>query len=113
MILGGTLSSRTYSSNSQLQGQVASTWGAPQVQSPPTAVYKVTETRTVKEDDHGKTTIRTENIVNAYSLPVDASHIDVKLNLDHRQKGLLWYATYGVDFSADYQFRNDRNDSQI
>ena len=112
MILGGTLSSRTYSSNSQLQGQVASTWGAPQVQSPPTAVYKVTETRTVKEDDHGKTTIRTENIVNAYSLPVDASHIDVKLNLDHRQKGLLWYATYGVDFSADYKFRNDTNQSQ-
>ena len=60
MILGGTLSSRTYSSNEQLQGHVASTWGAPQEQHPPTAVYAVTETRTVKEDDHGKGANRLE-----------------------------------------------------
>jgi len=61
MILGGTLSSRTYSSNDQLQGRVASTWGAPQVQTPPTAVYKVTEARTIKEEDiHGKVFTRTE-----------------------------------------------------
>ena len=112
MILGGTLSSRTYSSNDQLQGRVASTWGAPQVQCPPSAVYKVTETRTVKEDDHGKTLTRTENVVNSYSLPIDGSHINVNLNLNHRQKGLLWYSTYAVDFSGDYKFRNDTNQQQ-
>jgi len=113
MILGGTLSSRTYSSNDQLQGRVASTWGAPQVQTPPTAVYKVTEARTIKEEDiHGKVFTRTENVVNTYSLPVDGSNINVTLNLNHRQKGLLWYATYAVDFSGDYKFRNDTNNPQ-
>ena len=64
MILGGTLTTRTYSSNDQLQGRVASTWGSPQIQVPATAVYKVTESRVVKEEDHGKTTTRTENVVN-------------------------------------------------
>jgi len=113
MILGGTLSSRTYSSNNQLQGRVASTWGAPQVQTPPTAVYKVKEARTIKaEDIHGKVFTRTEEVVNTYSLPVDGSNINVNLNLNHRQKGLLWYSTYAVDFSGDYKFRNDTNNPQ-
>jgi len=107
MILGGTLTTRTYSSNDQLQGRVASTWGSPQIQVPATAVYKVTESRVVKEEDHGKTTTRTENVVNTYSLPVEGSRIDVNLRLDHRQKGLLWYPTYAVDFKADYKFVND------
>ena len=39
MILGGTISSRTNSSNEQLQGHVASTWGTPQEQTAPTADY--------------------------------------------------------------------------
>ena len=107
MILGGTLTTRTYSSNDQLQGRVASTWGSPQLQVPATAVYKVTESRVVKEEDHGKITTRTENLVNTYSLPVAGSRIDVNLRLDHRQKGLLWYPTYAVDFKADYKFVND------
>ena len=112
MILGGTLSSRTSSSNEQLQGHVASTWGAPQEQHPPTAVYSVTETRSVKEEDHGKVVTRTENIVNNYCLPLDSSRVNVNLKLDPRQKGLLWYSTYAVDFSGDYKFRNDTNKVQ-
>ena len=28
------------------------------------------------------------------------------MGLDHRQKGLLWYATYGVDFRGDYVIAN-------
>jgi hypothetical protein len=36
-ILGGTIFSRTYSSDSKLQGRVASTWGTAQVQQPPAA----------------------------------------------------------------------------
>src|SRR6185503_17624613 len=31
---------------------------------------------------------------------------DVALDLDHRQKGLLWYDTYAVDFRARYRVRN-------
>ncbi len=39
LILGATISSRTYGSNEQLQGRVASTWGTSQQQSPPIATY--------------------------------------------------------------------------
>jgi len=47
MILAATITSRTDSSNQQLQGHVASTWGTPQEQSPPTATYTITELRNV------------------------------------------------------------------
>jgi hypothetical protein len=38
-ILASTIFYRTYSSDSQLRGKVASSWGAPQEQAPPTATY--------------------------------------------------------------------------
>jgi hypothetical protein len=40
-------------------------------------------------------------------LPLSDSDLAVKLALAHRQKGLLWFATYGVDFSGHYGFVND------
>ncbi|MFQ5744333.1 MAG: inner membrane CreD family protein, partial [Acidobacteriota bacterium] len=33
---------------------------------------------------------------------LDASDIQVALELEHRRKGLLWYDLYGVDFAARY-----------
>ena len=39
-------------------------------------------------------------------MPLESSRIDVALNLAYRQKGLLWYSTYAVDFSGEYGFRN-------
>jgi hypothetical protein len=39
-------------------------------------------------------------------LALDASDIDVALDLEHRRKGLLWYSTYKVAFSGAYSFRN-------
>ena len=112
MILGSTLSSRTNSSNEQLQGRVASTWGTAQEQSPPAACYKKTEMSAVTEEDHGKTVIRHEKIERAIPLPLDFSRINVNLQLDHRQKGLLWYSTYAVDFKGEYRFRNDTAEAQ-
>ncbi len=38
--------------------------------------------------------------------PLVASRVDVGLTLDHRQRGLLWYDTYGVAFRGRYTFRN-------
>jgi hypothetical protein len=113
MILGSTLSSRTNSSNEQLQGRVASTWGTAQEQSPPAACYKKTEMSAVTEEDHGKTVIRHEKIERAIPLPLDFSRINVNLQLDHRQKGLLWYSTYAVDFKGEYRFRNDTAEAQV
>jgi inner membrane protein involved in colicin E2 resistance len=39
-------------------------------------------------------------------LPLESSHLKVDLNLEHRQKGLLWYSTYKVGFDGAYSFRN-------
>ena len=46
-------------------------------------------------------------------LPIQASDIKVGLDLEHRQKGLLWYATYKVDFAGDYTLHNDSATPQL
>jgi len=46
------------------------------------------------------------------TLPLDSSHINVDLNLDHRQKGLLWYSTYKVALDGVYSFRNPSDKDQ-
>jgi len=112
MILGATISARTNSSNEQLQGRVASTWGTPQEQSPPTATYRVTEFRDVPKWENGKSVVRTEKIENQIPVKLTASRIQVDFHLDPRQKGLLWYSTYQVQFAGDYTFRNDSTEAQ-
>jgi inner membrane protein involved in colicin E2 resistance len=113
MILGTTIFSRTYSSNQQLEDRVASTWGAPQEQTPPTATYKKVELSTVTEQQAGKIITRNNKEERYVPLPLDASNINVKLHLDHRQKGLLWYSTYAVDFAGEYKFHNDTSEHQM
>ena len=97
MILGGTISSRTDASSSQLSGHVASIWGSPQEQQPPTASWMQS---------------RIDGARCEQPLPIDASRINVGFHLDPRQKGLLWYSTYVVDFDGSYTFRNDTDQPQ-
>src|SRR5208283_178957 len=106
VILGSTIFSRTYGSNEQLQGRVASTWGTAQQQSPPSASYAVTDIVRSTTVENGKVVIHSENVQRQVALPVEASQIHVNLHLTPRQKGLLWYSTYAVDFEGDYTFRN-------
>ena len=40
------------------------------------------------------------------TMRLDASDIDVTLDLEQRKKGLIWFATYTVDFRARYAFAN-------
>lgn len=39
-------------------------------------------------------------------VPLDSSSIDVGIDLEHRSRGLIWYATYRVGFSGDYRVTN-------
>jgi hypothetical protein len=89
-ILGGTIDARTWHSEDRLRPGVASVWGSAQEQYPPKATF-------ITADSQPKTV----------TLPIEASRIDVALDLSHRQKGLLWYSTYVVDFAGAYTFRND------
>lgn len=112
IILGTTISMRTGSSNEQLAGHVASTWGTAQEQNPVSAFYKKTEFAAVTEQEQGKTLIRNDRVERKIPLPLDSTRVNVNLHLDHRQKGLLWYSTYAVDFAGEYKFHNDTAESQ-
>jgi len=112
MILGATISARTGSSNEQLQGHVASTWGTAQEQRPVAACYKKTEISAIVEQKQGETVTRNDKVERRVPLPLESTRVNVNLHLDHRQKGLLWYSTYAVDFAGEYKFRNNTSETQ-
>src|SRR5437762_12732915 len=111
-ILGATIFERTYDSGSSSDSRVTSTWGAPQNQLPPTAAFEdVVQTKEEKTENGKKTeTVIQRNVVKPLTL--ESSHINVGLNLEHRQKGLLWYCTYKVAFDGAYAFHNTTDKEQ-
>ena len=105
-ILGATIFARTNSADSHLRNRIASNWGAPHTQISPTGSYEKLVSRsitTVVEGQPQSRTVQEEQVIN---LPLESSLVDVKFDLQHRQKGLLWYSTYKVSFSGAYTFRN-------
>jgi inner membrane protein involved in colicin E2 resistance len=107
MVLGATIFSRSYSTRSGLKGRVISTWGAPQVQKPPTAAYDEEITSATDTVADGKKVTRTTRETVSRALPLASTRVRVDLDLEHRRKGLLWYNTYKVAFAGAYTFRND------
>jgi inner membrane protein involved in colicin E2 resistance len=105
-ILGGTIFSRTYSLDAVSQNRVASLWGSAQNQSPPTASFTQIVPRKEETLEDGVKIVKTINDEKIVELPLESSAIDVDLDLDHRQKGLLWYSTYKVNFAGNYGFKN-------
>ena len=112
-ILGATIFSRTYDSGAVSSNKVASTWGTPQNQGPPTASFSTPITKQQDVTENGKSVRKTwtEDVIT--DIPLESSKIDVDLDLEHRQKGLLWYSTYKVRFAGLYGFRNPTDKEQI
>src|SRR5215469_12687297 len=93
MILGGTIFQRTYGQDEDLKSKVSSTWGTAQSQSPPSAMYK-RETEVERETlQYGKVETSVQKLTENIPLPLTSTRADVRLQLEHRQKGLLWYST--------------------
>ena len=111
-ILGTTIFSRTYDLGAVSSDRVASTWGTRQNQAPPTASYKTTTSKQFAGVEMGVNVVRTVTEDHITELPLESSNIDVDLDLQHRQKGLLWYSTYKVRFSGVYGFRNTSDKEQ-
>ncbi|HEX2271749.1 MAG TPA: inner membrane CreD family protein [Pyrinomonadaceae bacterium] len=111
-ILGGTILTRTYDSNFNSSSKVVSLWGDEHNQAPPTAFFKTPVEKKVSTVENGITVVKTMTEDVATALPLESSRIDVNLDLGHRQKGLLWYSTYKVDFSGNYTFRNTSDREQ-
>lgn len=112
-ILGGSIYTRTHSSEEGLHGKVASTWGAAQQQKAPSASYsEIRKEKTTTVTD-GKKVEQEHDVTVTIPLPLESSRLDVALDLDRRQKGLLWYNTYRVAFSGSYQFRNEDTQDRL
>ena len=92
VILGTSVISRTNSGFTLLDRQVQGLWGTHHLQKAPQVIFSSADL----EDFEGE---------------LDSSDISVAVQLDHRRKGLLWYATYDVVFSADYTFHNPLDES--
>jgi inner membrane protein involved in colicin E2 resistance len=106
LILGSSIFVRTNDAESGLSGRVSSTWGAPQCQAPPLLTHEWQVEETVELEEKGKKITRTETRVHSAPVPIDASHARAIFHIDYRQKGLLWFSTYTVDFDASYTFQN-------
>lgn len=113
MVLGATIFSRTYSLDDRLNSKVASTWGSEHNQTPPSAFFEKTVTKEVKTVEDGKIVIRNVDEKTTSVLPLESSNIKVDFDLEHRQKGLLWYSTYKVNFDGTYKFLNNTDGDKI
>jgi inner membrane protein involved in colicin E2 resistance len=103
LVLGTTIVSRSYSPlTDQLRSRVASNWGTAQEQAPPKATYNH-ESISFEGNENDPKHMRRTHVA---PLPLEATKVDVTLDLQHRQKGLLWYSTYTVFFAGDYHFTN-------
>lgn len=107
LILGATVFVRSEEQGSSLKRAVSQIWGSVQTQKAPSASYTVTRKEQKKRTENGKIILWTEDVTDHYTVPLASSDVDVKLDLDHRQKGLLWYSTYKVAFAATYVVKNE------
>ena len=110
-ILGATIFQRTYELDSQSGSRVESTWGAPQIQTPPVASFEELLPKKTVKTENGKTVETVVQEKFTRDLTLENSRLNVDLNLEHRQKGLLWYSTYKVGFAGAYVFRNPSDKS--
>ncbi len=127
-VLGTTVVVRTNTQDDALRGEVGQLWGTPQRQRAPTVGYEPTKTAAatptipiVSGAAHGPSagvtptsiptvvTTATPTATQAperIAVPLEASNVDVALDLENRRKGLLWYSTYRVRFAGTYQVAN-------
>ena len=109
--LGASVVSRTGESDARLSKEVAQLWGGRHNQiAPLTAIARPREViETVQATDNEGRLVRREvakTVEDRVPVPLRSSRVQVGLDLEHRQKGLLWYDTYTVDFSGKYRVSN-------
>lgn len=107
VLLGASVNSRTSQSRTEGGQQVAALWGGRHTQMAPRIfdhrIERASELVTDTNDSGEEVTRRVET-ERRIPIPIElaSSAIEVRLDVDHRKKGLLWYDTYTVDFRGDY-----------
>lgn len=106
MVLGSSLVVRSGDASSSLTRDVHQLWGTPIDQKAPQAFYEEPGSPRVPAAGTNKSGRPPRPAVVRYDVALDASHVDVQLDLEQRKKGLEWFPTYAVDFHARYTFKN-------
>ena len=106
IILAQVVSHRTHQQDTKLKAAVGQLWGTSQSQRAP-LLYWTTEETVVTQTPDGQVTEHSKE--RRHLLPLEASRLQVDLHLEHRRKGLLWYATYQVELDATYTATNETN----
>src|ERR1700686_692797 len=75
LILGATIDHRTFQYDGKLRSGVASIWGTPQEQAPPSAYYDRIDQRTVETETDGHKTTRTEKTLTSVALALEGSRV--------------------------------------
>ena len=116
-ILGSSLAVRSNDTSSARGEEVHGLWGGPLYQEPLRASYPVDsiqeETKTVQREGEEpvKTTVA-RHVRTDVDLPLDGSDLNANLGLEHRRRGLMWFATYELDFVGTYTFRNPGDEAR-
>ncbi len=108
VILSETVHFRTEKQDDKLKSAVGHLWGTAQTQQAP-QIYQLDRVTHIETNAMGETISRT--VEEKRFLTMKASRIEVDLCLEHRRKGLLWYATYQVQFAASYTLSNTTDQS--
>jgi hypothetical protein len=104
VILGSALVVRSGEASSEMTQEVQKLWGPPMDQLPPRVL--TLPPAAPAPTDGSQAPVQSEPVP-APRASVAASDIAVRIELTHRQKGLLWFPTYEVEFAARYAFVND------
>lgn len=116
LVLGSALVVRSGEASSEITHEVQKLWGPPMHQLPPRAMVAApaapapAREAAARQDTSAAPAIPAQPepaLVPATKVGLSASDIAVRLLLTHRQKGLLWFPTYEVDFSSKYAFVNE------
>ncbi len=112
MLLGATLLVRSGETSSALVNEVHQLWGPPLDQAAPSGQYteqRHREERRTLYDANGRPYESGVQKMEEVSLPLPlvSTQARASLALEHRQKGLLWFPTYAVDFEGRYVVLND------
>ncbi len=113
MILGGVTTARTHEQDTKLRSAVGQLWGTVQMQNAPCIYYQTKKETKVKTVLGSETIIETRVETFDHPVTVEASDIDVGLQLEHRKKGLLWYSVYKVNFNGLYAVMNNTGVQRI
>jgi hypothetical protein len=100
LILASTLTQRTSDSDTDQRAALGTLGGSPQTQTIPDFYYDVSAAPpSGPRVRHNASTQTTQ-------VSPESSNVLVDLELEQREKGLLWYSTYAVSFESTYAVRN-------